>query len=211
MDNYFTKKEQIVILVVALVLFLFLGFKFSNKDQGKIRADQNSDLLLIEREPEEVEDEKDPIKEEPQEIMIHISGAVNRPGIVVIEAGKRLIDGVEEAGGLKKEADLDKINLAKILQDEDKIYIPKIGQDLAEENIPVISSSQTISAPQGKMDINSCSKEELMTLPGIGEVTANKILDHRSTTTFKKIEDIMEVSGIGDKKFQAIKDSIIAR
>ena len=155
MDNYFTKKEQIVILVVALVIVVFLGFNFLKKDEGESLSDQNTEALIIERTSQEGEEEESPIKEEPQEIMVHISGAVNRPGLVVIQAGKRLVDGIEEAGGLKKDADLDKINLAKKLLDEDKIYIPKIDEEVSEENMAVISSSQTMGLSQGKININS--------------------------------------------------------
>ena len=209
MDNYFTKKEQIVILVVAIVIVFILGFKFLNKNNERREMQEMAKPLEIERLAEEPPLENSSI-EESKEIMVHISGAINHSGIIILESGKRLIDAVELAGGLKKDADLDKINLAKILQDEDKIYIPKIDEDVAMEN-PTIISTGSSSTSQGKIDINCCSKEELMTLPGIGDVTANKILDYRIKTSFKKIEDIMEVAGIGEKKFASIQELIIVK
>ena len=89
--------------------------------------------------------------------MVHISGQVYKPGIVILEAGSRLIDAVELAGGLKKDADLDKINLARKLSDEEKIFIPKIGEDPIEE---VYEFKNPNSSSSGKININTCTKEE---------------------------------------------------
>ena len=145
--------------------------------------------------------------EEPSEIMVHISGQVYNPGLVILEAGSRLIDAVELAGGLKKDADLDKINLAKKLSDEEKIYIPKIGEEYIEE----VYKSSNSSTTSGKININTCTKEELMSLPGIGEVLADRIMKYRSENKFQTIEDIKNVSGIGEKRFEDIKDLIIVK
>lgn len=141
----------------------------------------------------------------PEEIVVHISGQVHNPGIVKLEPGARVIDAVNAAGGLKKDADLDKINLARKLQDEEKIYIPKIGEDISES----ISYFQNPAGGSNKININTCTKEELMSLPGIGDVLADRIIQYREKTPFKKIEDLMNVSGIGEKKFESIKDMII--
>jgi competence protein ComEA len=139
--------------------------------------------------------------------MVHISGQVYYPGLVELKSGSRVKDAVDLAGGLKKEADIDRINLAKKLVDEEKIYVPKKGEEVDIE-ISSISDNLT-SDSNSKININTCSKEELMQLSGIGEVTATKIIEYRSTNQFKTIEDIMNVSGIGAKKFEAIKDFII--
>lgn len=207
MDNYFTKKEQIVILVLALGIVSLMGFKFLNNPDDKldIGKEEIKEPIIADNNIEET-----PLDQSSKDIMVHISGQVYNPGIIQLQEGDRLIDGVELAGGLKKEADLDKINLAKRLNDEDKVYIPKIGEDIEIETATIISRESTNNSP-GKIDINSCSKEDLMALPGIGEVTSNKILDHRSNTAFKKIEDIMQVSGIGEKKFDGIRELIIVR
>lgn len=143
----------------------------------------------------------------PKEIVVHISGQVHNPGVVKLEPGARVIDAVNAAGGLKNDADLDKINLAKKLQDEDKIYIPKIGEDIDENLLDFQNSVED----GNKININTCTKEELMSLPGIGEVLADRIIQYREKTPFKKVEDLMNVSGIGEKKFESIKDMIIVR
>lgn len=205
----FTKREQIVILIIVFIVIISLGFKFILKDiiksEPTIIEQTNSDNFL----------EYDKIEEEPESkeesiIMVHISGQIYKPGLVELESGKRLKDAVELAGGLKKDADLDKINLAKKLSDEEKIYIPKIGEELSEEFQSIVTESPTSdnSKDSSKVDINNCDKEALLSLPGIGEVIAGRIIDYREINKFKTIEDIKSVSGIGDKKFEGIKELI---
>ncbi len=197
--SFLSKREQIsiiliIITVLVISLFNFIRKEFIDKDNGK----EN----LVEELIEEVEED---IKEEPEEIMVHISGQVYKPGLVKLEPGARVIDAVNAAGGLKKNADLDKINLAKKLVDEEKIYIPEIGENI-EGDLLDYSTSADVG---NKININTCTKEELLSLPGIGEVLAEKIIEYREKTPFKKLEDLMNVSGIGEKKFESIKDMIV--
>src|SRR5690606_1866549 len=102
-----------------------------------------------------------------------------------------------------KAADIDRINLAKKVKDEDKIYIPAIGENISMEIDGIDSGNSS-----GLININICSKEELDSLPGIGEVIAERIIEYRKTNKFTKIEEIRNVSGIGDSKFNDIKDLI---
>lgn len=209
----FTKREQIVILVVVFIILFSLFFKFVlleniNAKQKELEIIREANELLP---SEENETQEEPVPEDTI-IMIHISGQVNNPGLVELKLGERLKDAVEYAGGLKKDADIDKINLAKKLSDEDKIYIPKIGEETEDIiDIPIISSQSVTSSNIDKININNCSKEALMNLPGIGEVTAGKIIAYRNENKFNIIEDIKNVSGIGDKKFDAIKDLITSK
>ena len=135
--------------------------------------------------------------------MVYISGQVYSPGIYELVLGDRVVDAVNMAGGLSKQADLDKINLAKKVNDEEKIYIPAIG-----EEIPFSVDVETNSQESGKININVASSADLESLPGIGEVIAGRIIEYRKTNKFNSIEDILEVSGIGDAKFESIKDLI---
>ncbi len=203
----FTKREQIVILLIVFTIIFSLGFKFFIKDiiearEKTIEVTSTEDVVDM----EEVE-ENNLINDEDKIIMVHISGQVYNPGIVELELGNRVIDAVKLAGGLKKDADIDRINLAKKLVDEEKIYIPKIGEEIS--NDMAVASKSSYKEESGKININTCSKEELIALPGIGEAIANRIIEYRSTAPFKSIEDIKNVSGIGDKKFEAIKELII--
>lgn len=188
----------LVVIIVLISLFNFLSRnRIDTADEGVLVEDYIFGL-----------DESDELNsEETYEIMVHISGQVYNPGIVILESGDRLIDAVELAGGLKKEADLDKINLAKKLSDEEKIYIPKIG----EESVIEVFESGSSDNSTGKININTCTKEELMTLPGIGDVLADRIISYRKENKFKAVEDIKNVSGIGEKKYEDIKDLITVK
>lgn len=204
--SYFTKKEQILIIIIIIIIFIISGFNFINKNFLSTKNDHNENTDGVEELFMKLEEEAE-TNEDEQYIMVHVSGQVYNPGIVELKLGSRVIDAINLAGGLKKDADSDKINLARKLSDEEKIHIPKIG----EEEISFEDSNLKQGNNEGKININICTKEELMSLPGIGEVLAGRILEYREQTPFKTIEDIMNVSGIGNKKFESIKELIIVK
>lgn len=139
--------------------------------------------------------ENDNVEEEF--IFVHIEGCVERPGLVKVKYGTRLYELIEEAGGKTSEADLTRVNLASIVSDEQKVIIPK--KVVIEEN----------EEESSLVNINSASKEKLTTLSGIGESTAEKIIKYRETNGyFNVIEDLMNVPGIGESKFNSLKDDI---
>ncbi|WP_245984593.1 helix-hairpin-helix domain-containing protein [Biomaibacter acetigenes] len=147
-------------------------------------------------------------------MVVYVTGAVKNPGVYTLEDGMRVKDAIDLAGGILPEADLLRLNLAKKLHDEDKLYVPKIGEVSSEqpgqESLIVADGTGGISSySDGKININTASLSELDTLPGIGPTTAQKIIDYRTQNgPFKSIEDIKNVSGIGEKKFEQIKDKI---
>lgn len=225
MKTYFTKKEQIVILIVIGLIVSILGFKFFSSKFIAKEKDLDDIIVNTDKANNEINIEKDKIEQEAgqtkeenfqEDIIVHISGQVKNPGIVELSLGKRLIDAVELLGGLTPEADGDRINLAKKLQDEEKIYIPKIGEEvditLVETVMPTneTSANNTQNSTE-KIDINICTKENLNALPGIGDVLATRIIEYREANIFKTIEDIMNVPGIGVKKFEGLKDLIIVK
>lgn len=125
------------------------------------------------------------------------------------------------AGGNTEEADLSKVNLAYTLSDGQKVYIPKVGEEISEQNEfleyissgfgnnDVIEEKNGIAIGGEKVNINTAKQTELETLPGIGPSTAQKIIDYRTKNgLFETIEDIQNVKGIGDGKFEEIKDNI---
>lgn len=199
----FTKGEQIVILLIVLIVVSSLGYKLLIQDL-LIPEEPTLALVDIPQTQTSIETVEDDII-----IMVHISGQVYSPGLIELVQGDRLIDAVELAGGLTKEADLDRINLAKKLEDEEKIYVPRIG----ESNEPI--ALQTSNPKEDNNDlkgnninINIATLDELDSLPGVGKVIAQRIIDYRSTSPFKTIDDLKNVSGIGDKIFSGLKDLI---
>lgn len=151
-------------------------------------------------------------------IIVHITGEVKNTGILVLKEEARIADAIESAGGATEEADLNKINLAYTLKDGQKIYIPN-KED--EENIAYITegSGNNVSVENGdesemkekiKININTASQAELEELPGIGEAIASRIIEYREENgVFNKIEDLLNVKGIGDAKFAEIKEYVV--
>ena len=162
-----------------------------------------------------------------KEITVYISGQVAKEGVVTLSSDKRLADAVEKLGGLTKNADTNNINLAMKLEDEKHYIIPKEGE-LIENNSDSTqvtsnkgnnnqannsSNNATQSDSQGsKININTADLKQLDDIPGVGEATANKILSYRDENgEFKSIEEIKNVNGIGDKKFENMKDLICVK
>ena len=159
-----------------------------------------------------------------KEITVYISGQVAKEGVVTLSSDKRLADAVEKLGGLTKNADTNNINLAMKLEDEKHYIIPKEGEVIQnnsdssqvtsnkDNNNQANNSSNnaTQSDSQGsKININTADLKQLDDIPGVGEATANKILSYRDENgEFKSIEEIKNVNGIGDKKFENMKELI---
>lgn len=150
-------------------------------------------------------------------IKVHIAGAVNNPGVIEINSGSRVEEALDLAGGLSKEADIiyvnKDLNLARNLSDGDKIFIPAKGEILSAESSSNIFSNvkSDLPADQTSININTASVEEILAanLYRIGPKTAGKIVEYREQYgAFKSIEEIMDVSGIGEKTFEKIKGRI---
>ena len=149
-------------------------------------------------------------------IDVYICGAVYYPGVYEIEAGSIINDVVILAGGLTENADLSRVNLVYIIDSNLSIYIPENGEECEEspilrtENQVVWGDGDSGTGPQegGLVNLNTATLEQLMSLPGIGQVTANAILEYREQNHFERVEDIMNVTGIGEAKFNGIRDLI---
>lgn len=205
-----SKREKILLslLVVVVLGFCVLAYRFFCAKQNELafKLDEETSIPIEVSEEGKVDNNKN------QEIIVYIIGAVKSPGVYTLNEEARVKDAIEIAGGPLSDADLLVLNLAEKLQDEDKVYIPKQGevnetyQDKAGQDIGISSKDD------GKININKADMTELETLPGIGPATAQKIIDYRAENGFfRTIDDIKDVSGIGDKKFEQIKEKITAR
>jgi competence protein ComEA len=143
----------------------------------------------------------------PQPLRVYVSGAVHNPDVYTLSPESIVKDALLAAGGATDEADLDRINLALPLADGQHIYVPHLG----EENPPV--PSPPVAAPSdGKININTAGSATLETLPSIGPVIAQRIIDYRlANGPFAQLEEIMDVSGIGPATFERIKDLITTK
>ena len=139
-------------------------------------------------------------------IAIHVSGAVLNPGIYELPEGSRANDAIEAAGGASEDAVPDALNLARVLSDGEQIIVPTVEEQERLEEAAV--AGQTLDAG-GKVNINTATVEQLDSLPGVGESTAQKIIaDREENGPFGSPEDLKRVSGIGDKKYEDLADLI---
>ena len=156
-----------------------------------------------------------------QFISVYICGEVRNPGIYDAPKGVMLNDIIEDAGGLTENASVNNINLVYQIMGNMSIYIPSEdeikhgftgGDIIRQDGVYVWGNTSGGSSNSGgttlMVNINTATLDELKSLPGIGEVTAQAIIDYRNTTSFTAIEDIKNVTGIGDSKFNRIKDYI---
>ncbi|MGM9534911.1 MAG: helix-hairpin-helix domain-containing protein [Intestinibacter sp.] len=226
-------KSKIVAFVVVILIsiggLLCKGYFTDeiyvlNGDESTEASEENiqDDEALDENTTSEnkIKDEsKDDKNISVKEITVYVSGEVNNPGIVTLKSDQRLADAVKMLGGVTKKADMNNINLAIKLEDEMHYIIPKKGDKSNSSNQNLsnntsnrnsnLDSNQANSSNTNKININTAGIQELDAIPGVGEATANKILSYREENgNFRSIEEIKNVNGIGDKKYENMKESI---
>lgn len=219
-------KVEKIIIIVLIGIFAVIGWlqtrpgptpvveSIGDIDQGNLNISSDEEATQItdtDKSSEEVLDTK--------VIFIHIDGQVNSPGLYQLDEGARVQDALDLAGGITEEGSLDYINLSAKLQDEMKIRIPSKDEVALEKDrfctLDIIQGSEvgqsqsSEEGPPGLININTASIEELISLPGIGEAKAKAIIAYREESLFRTIEEIMEVTGIGEKIYEQIKDLII--
>ena len=236
--NDLNNKKVITIIICIIVLIgigVFLYISQNSYDNGDsidildameeemfLENDTNTANQMNENDTVQENIVENEIEEETEKIAIHITGEVKKTGIIYLEKGARIADAISTAGGATKNANLDQVNLAYVLEDGQKIYIPNKKEKLepgeyiienSGNNVLVengksssVNSSKGVS---GKVNINSANQTELETLPGIGPSLAQRIIEYRETNgEFEKIEDVQNVKGIGDSKYSNIKEKI---
>lgn len=200
-------KKIIIIGVIIIIVIIYAIYKnLSNNQYQEINFEKDEIENKEDTENEKTIDEKN-------YIVLHITGEVINPGIIKIEEGQRVADAIEAAGGVTPNANVNKINLAYILKDGQKLYVPSIydeeEKEFITENIGKNILDESIENNNIKININTATESQLENLSGIGPSTAMKIVNYRKENgLFKSIDEIKNVPGIGESKFNAIKDNI---
>ena len=210
-------KDYIVIgiIIIAVIIFIVLNIgkvtEFNKEEKENTTINASIEESKNDIEEKEIKENKEESKEMGTGIFVHIDGWIQNPGVYEIKENDRVNTIIEKAGGLKEGASIKSINLAARLSDGDKIYIPNREEEKQIETTEVKGNNTgTVKITKNsKININKASITELKQITGIGESTANKIIDYRDNVgKFKKIEDIKKVKGIGDSKYESIKDKI---
>ncbi|TSB46786.1 helix-hairpin-helix domain-containing protein [Alkalicoccobacillus porphyridii] len=194
--------------LTALILFLLL-VNDGNQVSG---GHAESEIWNLDEQSEAPEQEYVSYTQ-LEEIVVDVKGAVQMPGVYTLEVGSRIDDAIRAAGGLTEKADSNQINFAMLLHDEMLIYAPEEGDEShASINMTNQLDSGLGSAQQSLVNINTATENELTTLNGIGPSKAASIISYREENgSFQTIEELTNVSGIGDKSFEKLKDEITVK
>lgn len=207
-----TKIQKIILgILCAIVIILIILYVYRDKD-NTVYSEYDQVYSLNDEKVEE---------NSSSNIYVHVAGAVESPGVVELEEGQRIVDAIEKVGGLTDDAEIFEVNLAYVLKDGQKIYIPTVEEAELQEveyitsengkNI-IVNENTDSSDVSAIININTATQTELEILTGIGPSTALKIIEYRNENgDFSSIEDIMNVSGIGESKYNSIKNNICVK
>lgn len=186
------RKQIMLLMAVAMVAVLVIGSFWIKLEQANEKVLSNSEISQTSQKKGRAATSK---------IMVHVAGAVNRPGLYRLSPDARVNDAIKAAGGATAEGDVNALNLAEKVKDGQKLTVPNRSASAQTANQNTTGTAI--------VNINTASKETLMTLPGIGEVLAQNIIDYRTKNgPFSSTEEIKEVNRIGDKLYEQLKDRI---
>lgn len=216
-------------LVLLVLIFVMWTKKETQKDELIDFNEDKSAAFANKESLNDDENDKEQVKaaakkqviDKPQNVTCDISGAVKNQGVYTLKKGARLNELITAAGGLKTNAQIKNVNRALILNDQDKIRIPYKGEkitkkaivetyssDSAEPNSAEVASDTSV-AENNKVNINTADAAQLQKLNGIGEKKAQQIISYRQKNgQFKAVDELKQVSGIGDKTFAGLKDQL---
>ncbi len=183
---------------------IIIGLVFSNQKSAQT---ENTDEWLLEMQSESESIFQEPEEQEPVFWVVDVKGAVTNPGIYEVAKNMRVQNAIDLAGGLLQNAETRHINFAQHVTDQMLLYIPVVGEEIVD--IPYTQPNSPVEEGTSKININTATDLELQALPGIGEKKALQIINYRTENgSFSTIEELMEVSGIGQKTFDTLKASI---
>ena len=183
---------------------IIIGLVFSNQKSAQT---ENTDEWLLEMQSESESIFQEPEEQEPVFWVVDVKGAVTNPGIYEVAKNMRVQNAIDLAGGLLQNAETRHINFVQHVTDQMLLYIPVVGEEIVD--IPYTQPNSPVEEGTSKININTATDLELQALPGIGEKKALQIINYRTENgSFSTIEELMEVSGIGQKTFDTLKESI---
>ena len=191
-----------------VIIFIVGGIIIIGSFLYSIINSKKNDYIKLEIENNVIQEEENKVKE--KNIILHITGEVQNEGIITLKEGERVKDAIEAAGGATEEASLSDINLAYELSDGQKLYIPSKKDEEEKQYITEGTGQENTTEEKNNLvNINMANQTELETITGIGPSTALKIINYRKTNgKFTSIEEIKNISGIGEAKFETIKEQI---
>ncbi|KEI00986.1 helix-hairpin-helix domain-containing protein [Clostridium botulinum] len=221
------KKEKIIgsiVMIVGCTIFLVVGYILSKpknfndeeiySQSNKIHNKQKSEVI-VDKSNSNKKDNKNNNNDNLKKIIVEIKGEVKNPNVYTMNYGSRVNDLVKKAGGFTEKADKMSVNCSMKLKDEDCIIINdknNLQGNTLDNDKKNNKTNSSMSSKEGKININTATKEELMKLPGVGETTANNIIDYRGKNgEFNTVEDITKVNRIGNKTLEKFKDKIEVR
>ncbi|WP_324824031.1 helix-hairpin-helix domain-containing protein [Sinanaerobacter sp. ZZT-01] len=205
------------LLLFGIAFFIYFGEKIKDQESGDIELFPKEKISEIEKSSgDEVSDEAEELNEKDNKVLednvifIDVSGAVHKPSVVQLTEGSRVFEAIELAGGINEEADTKNINLAQTLKDGEKIYIQTKEEALSGTKVESkIHTNKEGGDGENKINLNRADSMELQKLKGVGPSTAERILAYREQYgAFKSIEELKNVSGIGEKTFEKLKNYI---
>ncbi|GIN10558.1 hypothetical protein J26TS2_04250 [Shouchella clausii] len=187
----------VVICALIVIVLVFVDFRGDSGTVSEIPP------WLEESEEAELEEEA-----EDGVLVVDVKGMVASPGVYELEVGSRLFEAIEKAGGFTDSANREAVNLALRLEDEMVVYVPKEGEE--EEGAgPVLAVEMNETDHEVTININEATESDLLTLQGIGPSKAAAIIGYREENgAFATVEELMNVSGIGEKTFEALEPFI---
>lgn len=217
--NFF-KDKKVIGCIALVVIFFGASFFIYGERKNKVFKDEYMDDIFVEEEGEQADvdnnENTEKIVIKKNEVTVEIKGEVKNPKVYTLSEGAIINDLIDIAGGLTGEANISNINRAKVLKNEDLIVIGNINdiESIAVPGIATETNNENVSggnlnSNSSTININTAELSELMNIDGVGEKTAQKIIDYREENGgFKSIEDIKNVDRIGDKTFEKMKDQI---